>query len=246
MRCVCRNAELPSAAMNTEESDPHTTDRPPYTDDDYDPGWEIEEQLLPTEVDESELLDYRPVVPAPVSEFEDHSGGESGGEVPEPCERASDASAEVVRHHPSSGIRGSARIKSAEELLEKYRADRSHLFEKNEEPKKKLSAAERSRIRAMNSPEDDEIREQRERDQEWRRRMSVDHDHHYLRDEINLRLDADRVWAENRWFEQDFRDEIERSFEYRHPFASILIPFCGIVFICSIPVIWFLFWLFGG
>ena len=231
--------------MTTSDSDPNF-EPPPYTDDDFDPGWEDEDQfkqLLPLEVDESELLDHRPFVPAPVSEFEGHSEGESGGEASEPFESGSD---EVVRHHPEIGIRASVRIKSAEELLEKYRADNAHLFEKHEEPEKKLSAEELSRIRAVNSPPVDEFQKQFERDQEWHRSMSVDQGHHYIRDEINLRDDAGAIWDRQDTFNAFFRSQTEKSFAYKHPFATLFIPFCGIVFVCAIPFIWLLFWLMGG
>lgn len=209
--------------MTTPDSDPHTN-RPDYTDDDYDPGWEFEDQyrqLLPIEVDESELLDHRPSVNNSEKKY-----------------RTAD---ELYEAHPELlGIRGSAKIKSADELLEKLHSYHSHNFENIEEPDEGEPAY------SINNFFIPEVSSQQAADEEWRRSMGVDHDHHYIRDEINLRLDADRVWAEDRWFEQDFRGQIEKSFEYKHPFASILLPFCGMGILISIPAIWFLFWLMGG
>lgn len=121
-------------------------------------------------------------------------------------------------------IRTEATLRNAEELQERLYKDRPQLDPRNQAPPEPVIRQEVKTI----PKQYERTPRQETADEEYYRRLSVTRGHRYIRDEINLRLDADEILTKDRWFREDNRENIENSFEYKHPFLMIIIPLLAI------------------
>lgn len=125
---------------------------------------------------------------------------------------------------PAPPIRTETTVRNAEELQERLYKDRPQLDPRNQAPPEPVI---RQEVKAIPKQYERTPR-QETADEEYYRRVSVTRGHRYIRDEINLRDDAELVLAKDRWFREDNREIIENSFEYKHPFLMIILPLLAI------------------